>query len=341
MAIVEPGAVDDAARRARSAAEDGGRATFLAREEWALAQGKKVERPPLRLRRPRQSRPSARSGHKRGGVGRGHWTARTRRRGGHRLPRSRGRIVRSAIGCSGVQTGGCVPGPPGLTALPLPRTRLVPSRVVAAPGPWTGRASRNCHSRAKRRPSPTPRCEVHPEAEERGRLLPVLPQQVGGAGPGMLLARLSGGRSRAAAVTGGGSSARRQHRLPHSAGAASRIPLRVSAGRGEAENGVMPGPRRRGGGGEGERQTQDGRADDQIGSGRGRPGLKSRWVAGPESGFRVPSRQGDDRFRSRTGHIRGYAEVGITMIMIPERLCAATTATDPAATPGRQKSDGR
>ncbi len=46
----------------RSAAEDGGGATFLPREEWAKP-GKKVAPPPLRLRRSRRSRPTARPSH--------------------------------------------------------------------------------------------------------------------------------------------------------------------------------------------------------------------------------------------------------------------------------------
>jgi hypothetical protein len=60
-------------RSGRSAAEDGGDETFLPREEWAnrgpraglravwQAQGKKVSPQPLRFRRSRRSRPSARS----------------------------------------------------------------------------------------------------------------------------------------------------------------------------------------------------------------------------------------------------------------------------------------
>lgn len=42
--------------------------TFLSREEWALAQGKKVTEMALRLRRSRRSRSSARSSHQRGEV---------------------------------------------------------------------------------------------------------------------------------------------------------------------------------------------------------------------------------------------------------------------------------
>src|SRR5258708_2162897 len=61
MAIGEPEAIDDASLAGRSAAEDGGGETFLPREEWASAQGKKVDPTPLRLRRSRRSRPSARS----------------------------------------------------------------------------------------------------------------------------------------------------------------------------------------------------------------------------------------------------------------------------------------
>src|SRR5258707_10748154 len=51
-----------------SAAEDAVDATFLPREEWALAQGKKVVSTALRLRRSRRSRSSARSSHQRGDV---------------------------------------------------------------------------------------------------------------------------------------------------------------------------------------------------------------------------------------------------------------------------------
>ena len=51
-----------------SAAEDAVDATFLPREEWALAQGKKVASTALRLRRSRRSRSSARSSHHRGHV---------------------------------------------------------------------------------------------------------------------------------------------------------------------------------------------------------------------------------------------------------------------------------
>ncbi|MGY4305949.1 hypothetical protein ACVIJ6_003192 [Bradyrhizobium sp. USDA 4369] len=51
-----------------SAAEDAVVATFLPREEWALAQGKKVVSTALRLRRSRRSRSSARSSHQRGHV---------------------------------------------------------------------------------------------------------------------------------------------------------------------------------------------------------------------------------------------------------------------------------
>src|SRR5712675_1158686 len=51
-----------------SAAEDAVDATFLPREEWALAQGKKVVSTALRLRRSRRSRSSARSSHQRGHV---------------------------------------------------------------------------------------------------------------------------------------------------------------------------------------------------------------------------------------------------------------------------------
>ena len=96
MAIGRPKAIDDAPAgrgphracamgwpQGRSEAEDGGGETFLPREEWAnrgphgagpvgwKAQGKKVDPPPLRLRRSRRSRPSARSSH-----GEAMWSAR-------------------------------------------------------------------------------------------------------------------------------------------------------------------------------------------------------------------------------------------------------------------------
>src|SRR5580698_919266 len=48
MAIGEPKAIDDAPLAGRSAAEDGGGESFLSREEWASAQGKKVSPAPLR-----------------------------------------------------------------------------------------------------------------------------------------------------------------------------------------------------------------------------------------------------------------------------------------------------
>src|SRR6202044_1552951 len=49
----------------RSAAEEGGGESFLPREECRLGrQGKKVSPTPLRLRRSRRSRPSARSSHR-------------------------------------------------------------------------------------------------------------------------------------------------------------------------------------------------------------------------------------------------------------------------------------
>jgi len=48
MAIGEPEAIVDAPLAGRSAAEDGGGESFLPREEWASAQGKKVDPPPLR-----------------------------------------------------------------------------------------------------------------------------------------------------------------------------------------------------------------------------------------------------------------------------------------------------
>src|ERR1700722_14668035 len=63
MPIGKPKGIDDAPLAGRSAAEDGGGESFLPREEWASAQGKKVDPPPLRLRRSRRSRPSARSSH--------------------------------------------------------------------------------------------------------------------------------------------------------------------------------------------------------------------------------------------------------------------------------------
>jgi hypothetical protein len=55
-------------RSGRSAAEDGGGETYLPREEWALAQGKKVSPPPLRFRRSRRSRPSADQANERQGA---------------------------------------------------------------------------------------------------------------------------------------------------------------------------------------------------------------------------------------------------------------------------------
>jgi hypothetical protein len=61
MAIGKPKAIDDAPLAGRNAAEDSGGESFLFREEWASAQGKKVWPPRLRLRRSRRSRPSARS----------------------------------------------------------------------------------------------------------------------------------------------------------------------------------------------------------------------------------------------------------------------------------------
>src|SRR5579885_1829820 len=74
MAIGRPGTIYDAPAgrgahrpcamgwpKGRSAAEDDGGETFLPREEWALAQGKKVSQAALRLRRSRRSRSSARS----------------------------------------------------------------------------------------------------------------------------------------------------------------------------------------------------------------------------------------------------------------------------------------
>jgi hypothetical protein len=63
IAIGRPEAIDDAPLAGRSTAEDGGGESFLSREEWASARGKKVSPPPLRLRRSRRSRRSARSSH--------------------------------------------------------------------------------------------------------------------------------------------------------------------------------------------------------------------------------------------------------------------------------------
>src|ERR1700727_2468089 len=64
MAICRPEAIDDAPLAGRSTAEDGGGESFLPREECRLRrQGKKVSPTPLRLRRSRRSRPSARSSH--------------------------------------------------------------------------------------------------------------------------------------------------------------------------------------------------------------------------------------------------------------------------------------
>jgi len=63
----------------RSAAEDGGRAAFLSREEWRVRQGKKVARPPLRLRRSRRQPSCGQIKPSRGGV-----DAVSRGRGGNR-----------------------------------------------------------------------------------------------------------------------------------------------------------------------------------------------------------------------------------------------------------------
>src|SRR5437763_15484424 len=79
----------------RSTAEDGGGETFLPREEWAKPRGRKSIRPPLRHRRSRRSRPPARSSH-----GEATWLAFAnsilgRRRGGHRIARTRDPALRA------------------------------------------------------------------------------------------------------------------------------------------------------------------------------------------------------------------------------------------------------
>src|SRR5580658_2471503 len=61
MAIEVPEAIDDAPLAGRSAAEDGRRREFLASRGKGFSQGKKVSPPPLRIRRSRRGRPSARS----------------------------------------------------------------------------------------------------------------------------------------------------------------------------------------------------------------------------------------------------------------------------------------
>lgn len=71
MAIDKPRTIDAALLAGRSTAEDAGGETFLSREEWASAQGKKVSPTALRSRRSRRSRSSARSRHQRGRVFRG------------------------------------------------------------------------------------------------------------------------------------------------------------------------------------------------------------------------------------------------------------------------------
>ena len=113
MAIGRPGTIDDApavgvpsrpdGAQGRSAAEDDGGETFLPREEWAnrgprgacpvgwKAQGKKVDPTALRLRRSRRSRSSARSSQGEARCSRALNSILGRRRGGHRLPRTRGR----------------------------------------------------------------------------------------------------------------------------------------------------------------------------------------------------------------------------------------------------------
>src|SRR5579883_2588967 len=62
----------------RSAAEDGGRETFLFREEWAQP-GEESRPAPLRHRRSRRSRPAARSAHQRGRMERSIRQRRPRR----------------------------------------------------------------------------------------------------------------------------------------------------------------------------------------------------------------------------------------------------------------------
>jgi hypothetical protein len=81
MAINWPEATDAAPIRAEASAEDGGGATFLPREEWAIRgpraawpawgglPGEESRDAPLRHRRSRRSRPSARSRNRRGRSG--------------------------------------------------------------------------------------------------------------------------------------------------------------------------------------------------------------------------------------------------------------------------------
>src|SRR5208283_4478732 len=81
MAIDRPEATDAAPIRAGASAEDGGGATFLPREEWAIRgpraawpawgglPGEESRDAPLRHRRSRRSRPPARSRNRRGRSG--------------------------------------------------------------------------------------------------------------------------------------------------------------------------------------------------------------------------------------------------------------------------------
>jgi hypothetical protein len=61
MAFGKPKAIDDAPVRGPERSGGCGGESYLPREEWASAQGEKVSPRPLRLRRSRHSRPSARS----------------------------------------------------------------------------------------------------------------------------------------------------------------------------------------------------------------------------------------------------------------------------------------
>ena len=92
----------------RSAAEDGGGETFLARARngrtgvparqaarGGKPRGRKSIRPPLRLRRSRRSRPSTRSRHERPHESRALNSALRRRRGGHQTDRTRGPALRA------------------------------------------------------------------------------------------------------------------------------------------------------------------------------------------------------------------------------------------------------
>ena len=96
MAIVRPEAIDDAlALASRSAAEDGGRGLSCLARNDGLPSGEESFRPPLRHRRSRRSRPSARSGHPRQRGARLSRTAWREGRGGLRTDRTRGGQARS------------------------------------------------------------------------------------------------------------------------------------------------------------------------------------------------------------------------------------------------------